>query len=310
MSATAVVTTTPERRGTIKGLLALLFWSITVALARSLAGSIGPLTAAAAVYSLSGVLCIGYFLMRPVEVKRILRMSLWYLIGCGLLFFAYTVVLFLAIAIATDAGQVLEIGLVNYLWPALTMVLSLPLLGRRASLWLLPATAIALLGIFVVLTEGAEVSWRSFAGNIASNPWAYLLGLVAAISWALYSNLVDRWGGAAKNDRESNGPLLFIPVTGLAMLAAWLLSNEESTWTSRACIEVVIMALSTVLGYVFWDSAMRNSNRTLVKACAYLLPFLSTLITCAYFRIMPGFNLWLGCGLLVVGSVSSWRSVE
>ncbi len=298
-----------RRRSTVGGLFALLLWSLTVALGRSLAESIGPLTAGAAIYSSSGLVCFGYLLMRPVRIRRILRMSPRYLIGCGLLFVVYTVAVYLAIGMAADGNQVLEIGLVNYLWPALTMVLSLPLLGKRASLGLLPATAVALCGIFVVLTGGTSVSWSSFSANVLRNPWAYSLGLAAAISWAFYSNLVDRWTRAEDNDRNSSGVLFFIPITGLAMLLIGYLSNEESTWTPRAGLEVAAMAVATIFGYYFWEAAMRNGNQVLVKACAYFLPFFSTVVACLYLRVTPGLSLWAGCALLIIGSLWSWHSV-
>jgi drug/metabolite transporter (DMT)-like permease len=65
------------------------------------------------------------------------------------------------VGLAKSREQVLEIALVNYLWPALTILLSLPLLKQRARLWLLPGTELALTGIFQVMPHGAHVAWAS-----------------------------------------------------------------------------------------------------------------------------------------------------
>ena len=86
------------------------------------------------------------------------------------MFIFYTAAIYLAVGLAKDREQLLEIALVNYLWPALTVLFSLPLLKKRASLWLVPGTALALTGVFLVMTQGAHVSWVSLAGAPAKQP--------------------------------------------------------------------------------------------------------------------------------------------
>jgi drug/metabolite transporter (DMT)-like permease len=77
---------------------------------------------------------------------------------------------------------VLEIGLVNYLWPAATILLSLLLLKKRARWLLVLGTALALAGEFLVITQGTRVSWQSFGGHLQANPTAYASALVAALA--------------------------------------------------------------------------------------------------------------------------------
>ena len=117
--------------------------------------------------------------------RRLARLSRRYVIGCGALFVLYTVALFLALGLAADRRQTVEVGLLNYLWPTLTILLALLLLGRRAGVGLIPGTLLALCGVFLVLTQGEAVTWSSFAGNLRGNPVAYALGVFAALTWAL-----------------------------------------------------------------------------------------------------------------------------
>jgi len=291
---------------TLLGLAAILLWSTTFALARRLTEQVGPLTTGAAVYLTGGILCAGYLIWKRRSAKRARQLPLRYLLGCGMLFVFYTAALLLAIGLADDRHQVLELGLLNYLWPTLTILLSLALLNKKAGLLLLPGTAAALAGVFLVLTQGGPISWAALLRNVASNPAAYVLALMAAISWALYSNLTRRWA----DPKSGGGVPFFIVATGLVLLALRLAFREAGSWTPRAAAEAAIMSVATVLGYVCWDIAMRKGDVVFVMACSYLTPLLSTLVSCFYLGIAPDIKLWAGCALIVAGSFASWTSIS
>jgi drug/metabolite transporter (DMT)-like permease len=55
---------------------------------------------------------------------------------------------------------------------------------------------------------------------------------------------------------------------------------------------------------------MREGDVVLVASCSYLTPFLSTVVSCLYLRVLPGRSLWFGCLLIIAGSFWSWRSVR
>ena len=55
---------------------------------------------------------------------------------------------------------------------------------------------------------------------------------------------------------------------------------------------------------------MRKGEVTLLGACSYFTPLLSTVMSCAYLRVMPGLELWIGAILIVVGALASWHSVS
>jgi drug/metabolite transporter (DMT)-like permease len=292
-------------RYTPLGLVAILLWSTTIAVARSLSEQLGAITAGACVYLTGGLLFALGSLLRPALRRQVRGLTRLYLFGCGALFVIYSAALFLALGLAADRQQVVEVGLVNYLWPILTILLSLPILRKRASLWLIPGTLLALLGIFLVLTHRGAVSWYSFSTNIMSHPAVYALGLLAAVSWALYSTLARRWSGP-----DGGGAVpLFIVVTGFALLLLRQLYPETGSWHLSTAMETLFMGLATALAYVCWDVAMRKGDVVLVAACSYLTPFLSTVVSCIYLGVTPGKNLWVGCVLLIAGSLLSWRSI-
>ncbi len=289
------------------GLVAILLWSATIAMVRSSSEQLGPLTAAAAVYLTGGVLGLlrlGVTNNFPGNLRQLPRK---YLLGCGGMFLLYTVLLFLAVGLARGREQALEIALIHYLWPALTVLFSVVLLGQRAGALLAPGTVLGVTGIFLVMTHGASLSWASVWDHWQSNPAAYALALAAAVVWALYSNLARIWSSGSG---EGGAVEWFITATGLVLLGLCFCVTEPAVWSFRAIVEVGVLGVITSLAYAFWELAMRRGNMLLVAACSYFIPLLSTLVSCAYLKVRPGPKLWVGCLLLVAGSLLSWRSVS
>jgi drug/metabolite transporter (DMT)-like permease len=156
------------------------------------------------------------------------------------------------------------------------------------------------------MSQGAHTPWMSLREHLQGNPAAYALALAAAIAWALYSNLARRWSAP-----ESGGAVeLFLPATGLVLLALRFVVSEPTDWTFRSVGEASALAAMTGLAYVLWDVAMRKGNLLLVVACSYFTPLLSSVVSCVYLHVSPSPKLWIGCLLLASGSLITWRSVS
>jgi len=293
-------------RHTIAGLFAILLWSTTVAVARSLAEPLGSLRAGASVYVLAGSLCLVVLAAKRGAARDILRLPRRFLFVCGALFVFYMVACFVAIGMATDRQQVLEIALINYLWCPLTLLLSIPVLGKKARPLIVPGTALVVIGLFLVLTPEASVSWSTWVSNIAGNPAAYGLALAVAVAWAVYSNLTRRLAGS----EDASGVLLFLPVTGAAFLVLSLANPSDGAWTTQAVLEFTYLGASTAAGYFLWDIAMRKGDVVFVAACSYFIPLFATLISCWYLEESIGTYVGIGCALIVLGSLVSWISVR
>ena len=289
---------------TIGGFGAILLWSTTVAVARSLSEQLGPVTAATAVYSVGSIAALVSLLRNKRKRQLILQLPVRYLVGCGALFMGYMLLLYLSIGWAGSRQQVLEVGLLNYLWPALTLVLSLVFLRNKASWVLFPGTVLALTGVFLVLTQGAPVSWHSFSGNLSRNPVVYSLALAAAVSWAMYSNLTRKWVG----NREFGAVVLFLPITAVILFITCCFIDEPREWSGRSLTEALFLGIATYTAYTLWDIAMRKGNVVMVAAASYLTPLFSTIVSCLYLAVVPGARLWVGCAVLIMGSVLSWQS--
>jgi drug/metabolite transporter (DMT)-like permease len=292
-------------RSTWAGLMAIILWSGTIALTRSLSERLGPLTAGACVYLAGSLLLVPRVLFRKQD-GRSRPNSAGAALACGALFVLYTVLLYLAIGQAPSREQALEVGVVNYVWPAFTLLLSVPLQHKRAGLWLAPGTLLALTGVLLVFNQGDRLSWSSISEHVRSKPAPYLLALVAAVSWALYSNLTRKW---AESATASTVALSVASTAGILFLARCV-APERTVWSAGALAEAALLGGITAWAYELWDRAMRRGNLVVVAVCSYFTPVLSTLVSCVYLRVAVSSRFWLGCLLLVAGSLLSWKSID
>ena len=89
-----------SKLSTGSGLAAILLWSATFALARSLSEQVGALTAGASVYLLGGLCCLLALWWRKSSPGRFRKMPRRYLFGCGFLFILYTALIYSAVGLA------------------------------------------------------------------------------------------------------------------------------------------------------------------------------------------------------------------
>ena len=286
-------------RSTLLGGAAILLWSTTIAFSRSLTEQLGTFSAAALIYCLAGIFGLVYVAVWGGGLRQLTRLPGAYLFGCGGLFVAYMVCLYGAIGLAATRTQVLVIGLINYLWPGLSLVFSIPLLGRKAKPFLPVGIAVALAGIWLATNNGTDLTLaHMFTEPSARLP--YSLAFIAAICWGLYSNLSRRW--AANND--IGAVPLFLAASGLMLGIFRIFTPEQANWSLEAGAALVYMALfPAMLAYVLWDIAVRKGEIILVASLSYLTPLLSTLVSSMVLKVTPGPGLWFGALLVMCGAV-------
>jgi len=294
------ISVSQENLNTIFGILAILFWGTTIAFSRSLTEQLGPLTAASWIYMLSGIWGCIYLINKPEEIKKTFQLPILYLIGCGTLFIFYMVCLYLAVGLAFSREQVIEVSIINYLWPGLTLIFSLPILHKKGKIILIPGIVIAFAGFYLATVQSGMFSWEVFKGNFQVSYLPYLLAFMAAITWGLYSNLVRRWAGHT----EGGAVPLFLLATGLVLTTIRFMFPEESYWTPHVIVELLYMSVfPTFLAYTFWDRAMRKGKIILVVSLSYFTPLLSIVISSLYLQVAVKANLWIACGLVIAGAV-------
>jgi drug/metabolite transporter (DMT)-like permease len=289
------------------GLVALVLWSTTIAVSRSLEEQLGPMSSAAGMYLGGAVLALLFETWRGDGIRAALSLPQRYLWGCGGLFALYAVSLYLAIGGAVDRRQIQEVTLLNYLWPGLTLAFSIPILRHRAHPLFPVGLVCALWGVALVVFKGQFGAWSGVIATLRTHPLPYIGGLVAGISWALFSNLSRKWAG----NRRGNAAPIFFLVTGLILGGLSLARGETSNWTPRAVVELGYgIIFPTFLAYCFWETGVRRGNIVLLGACSNLAPLMATVLNSWYLRIPLHWTVGVGSLLIMVGAWVSRQTLR
>jgi len=293
-------------RYTTAGILAILFWSSNVAFSRSVAEQLGVLTSGAIMFLGGGLISLVFKWWHEGNLNFLRRISRRYLFGCGVLFVANVVALQLAIGIASSRTQTLIVGLINYLWPAFSLILAPVILKKRAR-WFLPlGVALALAGIYLACTHGEFLK----PGEIFSQPVtvaAYGLALIAAMTWGFYSNLSRKWG----KDHDGGAIPLFLMVSGAFMGFLRLFRHEVQSLQPAYPLELAYVTLfPIILAFAFWDIGMRRGRMILLISLSYFIPLFSTLISSIRLGVSPGIGVWLAAVLIMTGAMTCKLAVS
>lgn len=290
---------TGPRTATACGLLAILLWSTASGLIRSISLIFGPLGGAALIYSLGTVLLV-LLLGRP-RLRPVPRFYLW--VGSAL-FVAYEICLSLALGFANDANQAIEVGMLNYLWPCLTVVLAIFMNGQRTRWLIVPGSVLALTGI-VWVVSGNGLSMARILANVGSNPLSYGLALTCAITFALYCNITRRYANG------QNLVVLFFFLTSCLLWLKYALSSEHlPAFGMGNSLELLAAGVAMAGGYALWNLGILRGNLTLLATASYFSPVLSSAFAALWLGAQLSGQFWQGAVLVVLGSLLCWQATR
>ncbi|MCK9423709.1 MAG: DMT family transporter [Bacteroidales bacterium] len=201
------------------------------------------------------------YLLRAVNGREILFSAF-----LGLLnpFFYYVVLLK-----AYDLLPAQVAGTLNYIWPLMLVLLSIPLLKQKISPWSVVAILISFFGIIVISTHG------QFSSLHFSHPLGIALALFSAVFWALY------WIFNIKDQREAVSKLFLNFCFGFFYTAIAMLTRGEFILPDFAGLAgaVYIGFFEMGITFVLWFNALKFSSTTAkVSNLIYLSPFISLII--------------------------------
>lgn len=282
---------TAGKGATATGLLAILLWSTSVGTIRNTTEVLGATGAPALLFTVSALL----LLPKRTPLRDVPRTCLW--LG-GALFVAYQLCFVLAIAFARSRNEAIEVGMVNYLWPSLTVLFSTFAGRRRPNMPMLLGLGLAFAGIVATGSPAEGLSLTRFFHNAAANPISYVLALLAAVAWALYSTCIRYL---------ANGKSALWLYVGLSATVFWLLRAFDSDGSPmQLSIEVVLLiafsGTAVTLAYSFWNHGVLNGNIQLLALAANGTPVLAALCASTLLStpLMPGF--WAGALMVTLGS--------
>jgi len=283
-------------RATLLGVLAILLWSTIVGLMREVTFNFGPLGGSALVYTGASIL-----LVLTVGFPKLNTFPKTYLYIGTLLFVAYEICLSLSLGFATSDIQAIQVGLINYLWPSMTLLLAVVLNGQRPRLLMLVGIAISMFGISQVLGQGQGNLWQSMLTNLSENPLSFALALSGAIIWSLYCVLTKRIANGC------NGITLYFILTALALWCGFILTPQPSLhFTTTGIGALCLLACAMGLGYAAWNTGILHGNIKLLATLSYFIPVISSLFSSVWLSQPLNGMFWIGALLVCGGSLVCW----
>ncbi|WP_160082127.1 aromatic amino acid DMT transporter YddG [Pseudomonas sp. 8AS] len=289
-----------QRKATFIGLIAIVLWSSIVGLIRGVSESLGATGGAAMIYSVAAVL-----LLFTVGLPKVREFPRRYLFWGSLLFVAYELCLALSIGYANSSRQAIEVGMVNYLWPAFTIMAAILFNRLQTSLLIVPGFLIAILGICWVLGGEQGLDLHGMAANIQDNPLSYGLAFTGALIWAAYCTVTARLAAG------KNGVTLFFMLTALALWAKYLAGGGGAMDFSYQAIVYLVLAASAMgFGYAAWNVGILHGNVTILAGASYFIPVLSAALAAMLLSTPLALSFWQGAAMVCVGSILCWLATR
>lgn len=285
-----------KKRATLIGLIAIVLWSTMVGLIRAVSEGLGPVGGAAMIYTLSGLL-----LILSVGFPDIRRFPRGYLLAGSLLFVFYELCLALSLGYAGTRQQAIEVGMVNYLWPSLTILFAILFNGQKSTLWVVPGLLLAVAGVSWVLGGDQGINLHDIRQNILSSPLSYFLAFAGAFIWAMYCTVTSKYA------KGSNGITLFILLTAATLWLKFLFSEQPPMQFSLpVVIKLAMTAVALGFGYAAWNVGILHGHVAVLAAASYFTPVLSSALAAVVLSAPLSFSFWQGAMMVCAGSLLCW----
>lgn len=286
-------------KATALGVLAPIMWGTTIPLVRGIVEDFGLTLGEFALYTLASV-----FLVLTVGFPDFKKLSFRYLVtGLGSAV-ACSLCLAFSIYLSDGGKQTVEVGMINYLWPAMTIVFAVLFTGVKSDKLIIPGIILSLAGLFWILS-GGEFSVDDFLARVTSNPWSYILAFFGALSWAVYSTVTKLW-----SNNQNISTLIFISLA-VCYGALWLMGVAPSqAITLRGIGSVIFGGFALSTAYVFWTHGVLHGKIAILSIASYFTPVLSCVFSVLWIDAKLTTSFWVGVAVLTVGSLLCWQATR
>jgi drug/metabolite transporter (DMT)-like permease len=289
-----------QRSATLTGLVAILLWSSSVGLMRSVSESFGPTGGAALIYTCASVVLL--LTLGPTRVSQLPRRYLW--VGGGL-FVAYELCLSLSLGYASSGRQAIEVGMCNYLWPTLTMTAAILFNGQRSNALIVPGFALGVLGVCQVLGGDQGLDLGQMLLNIRSNPLSYGLALLGAVLWAAYCTVTPRLA------QGSNGVTLFFMASAAVLWLKFGLGEQPAMQVSpKALGWLALSSCAMAFSYSAWNVGILRGHVTVLAGASQFIPVMSAGLAAVVLQAPLSWSFWQGACMVCAGSLLCWLATR
>ena len=284
---------------TLIGLIAPLMWGASVSLIRTIAENFGIAQGQFLLYIVAATAL--FFIVGVPKFDRIP----WQYKTIGLATANLSSICFCLSLYFSDGGtQTMEVGMVNYLWPTLTIVFAILFNGQKARWWIAPGAVLSFCGIYWILGNG-QVAIGSFVEHIKLNPVSYILALGSALTWSAFSSMTRAW---SKGENISTVVFFFDILIFGSFWAMGVGGSPEITFFG--VLNVVLGGLAMGVAYAAWTHGMSYGNITVLAIASYFTPVLSCLFASVWIGAELTMSFWQGVAMVVTGSLLCWHATK
>ncbi|MCD6289147.1 MAG: DMT family transporter [Anaerolineae bacterium] len=229
--------------------VATFTWATNMALGRWLAGSIGPITLAAARFLIASLLFAILLRRRPPSERR-LGEDRWLLVGMGLSGVAiFGPMLYLGLHFTTAVNATL----INGLGPLVTGLLASILIQESMSRRQVAGALAGLTGVAIMIT-GGRISLRLLLHRNMGD----LIVLGAITLWGIYS-ILGRRVMSHRSALSATALSTLLAVPFLLIAAAWETCCLPISWHAGLVLAIAYIGIvPAVIGFVSWNEGVRR----------------------------------------------------
>lgn len=284
---------------TLIGLVAPCMWGASVSLVRGIAENFGIAQGQCLLYVVA-TLCLVFLVGFP-EFKKLP----WKYRIFGIAIANASSVCFSLSLYFSDGGtQTMEVGMVNYLWPTLTIIFAILFNGQQARWWVALGALLSFLGIFWILSAG-QFQPQEIMDRVMRNPLSYLLALGSALTWSSYCSMTRAWSGG------QNCSTVIFALDMLIFASLWAMGVGGSPEVSlKGTFSVVLGGVAMGVAYAAWTHGMIYGNISVLAIASYFTPALSCLFASFWIGAELNGSFWKGVCMVVLGSIVCWHATS
>jgi drug/metabolite transporter (DMT)-like permease len=281
----------PQAAGIALVNVATLAWATNMTLGRYLRDDIGPLTLAAARFSVASIIFAAILLRQPPQTRR-MGNDRWLLLAMA---FSGVVVFSPMLYLGLRHTTVINATLINALGPLITGVLATLFINEPMSRAQVGGAVIGLLGVFILVTNGSATE-----GNSIQISFGDVIVVMAVGLWGGYSVLARRVM-RHRSPLSATALSSMIGMPFLVVAAVWETASYPIRPSPSLLIAIVYIGIvPTVIGFLSWNAGVHKLGAGGAMVFYNTLPLYGALLGYVFLDESVGLSHLIG-GTLIIG---------
>jgi len=204
-----------------------------------------------------------------------------------------------------NSYQTIEVGMINYAWPCLTVLFAVLFNGQSSRPWLIVGLLIAFFGMALVLSGPGGLDLVRVTSNIGSNPLPYAIAFLGAVFWAAFCSMTR-----AMHVKKNPVVLVFLCNAAVYALIYVAGIGQRIAWNLDTFYAVALAASVMAIGYATWNVGIIRGRMTVLGIASYFTPILSCLFAAYWLDTPLSADFYRGVVFVVVGSLLCWSATR